>query len=82
MLFLFCAPQQLKQEGFSGHTTSMIGLEKLTAWLRDHLLYPLSLLDSETVGGSKATKQACQETVKDREAWHAAVHGVTRVGHD
>ena len=22
------------------------------------------------------------ETVKDREAWHAAVHGVTRVGHD
>ena len=22
------------------------------------------------------------EIVKDREAWHAAVHGVTRVGHD
>ena len=23
-----------------------------------------------------------QETVKDREAWRAAVHGVTTVGHD
>ena len=23
-----------------------------------------------------------REIVKDREAWHAAVHGVTRVGHD
>ena len=23
-----------------------------------------------------------QETVKDREAWHAAVHGVQRVRHD
>ena len=22
------------------------------------------------------------ETVKEREAWHAAVHGVARVGHD
>ena len=22
------------------------------------------------------------ETVKDRESWHAAVHGVVRVGHD
>ena len=22
------------------------------------------------------------EMVKDREAWHAAVHGVVRVGHD
>ena len=23
-----------------------------------------------------------QELVKDREAWHAALHGVTKVGHD
>ena len=23
-----------------------------------------------------------QETVKDREAWHAAVYGVSRVGHN
>ena len=23
-----------------------------------------------------------QETVKDREAWHAAVHEVQRIGHD
>ena len=23
-----------------------------------------------------------QEIVKDRETWHAAVHGVKRVGHD
>ena len=23
-----------------------------------------------------------QEMVKDKEAWYAAVHGVTRVGHD
>ena len=23
-----------------------------------------------------------REIVKDREAWHAAVHGVARVGHD
>ena len=23
-----------------------------------------------------------QEMVKDKEAWHAAVHGVQRVGHD
>ena len=23
-----------------------------------------------------------QEMVRDREAWHAAVHGVTKVGHD
>ena len=23
-----------------------------------------------------------QEMVKDRESWHAAVHGVVRVGHD
>ena len=23
-----------------------------------------------------------QELVKDREAWHAAVHGLQRVGHD
>ena len=23
-----------------------------------------------------------QELVKDREAWHALVHGVARVGHD
>ena len=23
-----------------------------------------------------------QELVMDREAWHAVVHGVTRVGHD
>ena len=25
---------------------------------------------------------ALQELVLDREAWHAAIHGVTRVGHD
>ena len=24
----------------------------------------------------------CQELVMDREAWHAAVHGLQRVGHD
>ena len=23
-----------------------------------------------------------QELVMDREAWHAVIHGVTRVGHD
>ena len=23
-----------------------------------------------------------QEMVRDREAWHAAVHGVAKVGHD
>ena len=23
-----------------------------------------------------------QEMVMDREAWHAVIHGVTRVGHD
>ena len=23
-----------------------------------------------------------QETEKDREAWHAAVHGVAKIGHD
>ena len=23
-----------------------------------------------------------QETVMDREAWHAAIHGVTKAGHD
>ena len=23
-----------------------------------------------------------QEIVKDREAWHAAVHGVSKIGHD
>ena len=28
------------------------------------------------------TLRKLREIVKDREAWHAAVHGVTKVGHD
>ena len=35
------------------------------------------ITDSVDIGLSKL-----QETVKDREAWYAAVHGAARVGHD
>ena len=35
------------------------------------------LINSENVSLSKLW-----ETVKDREAWHCAVHGSQRVGHD
>ena len=34
------------------------------------------IIDSTDMSLSKV-----QETVKDREAWHAAVHGVTKIGH-
>ena len=36
-----------------------------------------SITDSMDVNVSKL-----RETVKDREAWCAAVHGVTKIGHD
>ena len=35
------------------------------------------IIDSIDVSLSKL-----QEIVKDREVWHAAVHGIKRVGHD
>ena len=35
------------------------------------------IIDSKDMSLSKL-----QEIVKDREAWHAAVHGVTKVRHD
>ena len=36
-----------------------------------------SIIDSMNMSLSKL-----QKTVKDREAWHAAIHGVTKVGHN
>ena len=38
-------------------------------------------LNSITDSADKSLSKL-QETVKDREAWRAAVHGVTKVGHD
>ena len=33
-------------------------------------------------GNGNPLQYACLENPKDREAWWATVHGVTRVGHD
>ena len=44
----------------------------------------MSWLDGITDNGHESTDNGHhhQEMVKDREAWHAAVHGVAKVEHD
>ena len=36
----------------------------------------------DIIGSVDMNLSEFQETVKDREAWHAAVHGLQIVGHD
>ena len=36
----------------------------------------------DIIGSVDMNLSKFQETVKDREAWHAAVHGLQIVGHD
>ena len=54
--------------------TSMLGkTEDRRRWGRQRMGYLDGIIDSTAMSLSKL-----QEIVKDREAWHAAVHGVTK----
>ena len=70
------APQNPGQEPtLSNPDAGKNGRRKGKGQQRMKWLY--SITDSMDMNLSKF-----QEIVEDREAWHAAVHGATRVGHD
>ena len=64
----------LMQRTDSLEKTSMLGkTEDRRRWGRQRMGYLDGIIDSTAMSLSKL-----QEIVKDREAWHAAVHGVTK----
>ena len=74
LMLKFQCFRQIMQRTDSLEKTSMLGkTEDRRRWGRQRMGYLDGIIDSTAMSLSKL-----QEIVKDREAWHAAVHGVTK----